>query len=267
MVDVHPPSVFPRPRATRRDESVVLGAQCVRVGSSQVGMLAGFLWARADGSRTVGDLAHAAERELRCEIPRGDVWLALDELADAGLLAERLTPPAAGGSQLTRRELLGLASAALAVLTTSLPAAVHGDDLEARTVDDLTQTEQRALREARAARSRGDAAAAEEWSSRAKQARRERVELERTSEQNTKADRAELIENAEQGPAPATPTPANRPGRPSSLDSPSADAPGMADLETGRGDPREAPGERENRYQEQELKKTQERNVKRLNEP
>ncbi len=85
----------------------------------------------ADGTRTAKQIVY--------ELPRreiGAVWRALDELADAGLLAKRLYPPAAGKAQhcrrvFSRREAFGHIAAGLAVglsVSLSLAGRASGED-------------------------------------------------------------------------------------------------------------------------------------------
>lgn len=81
----------------------------------------------ADGTRDVDAIRAAAD---------GDVWSALDALADLGLLEERVVPPA-GSSVVTRRGLLKAtavagALAAAVVVSTATPAAAQKQTTEER---------------------------------------------------------------------------------------------------------------------------------------
>jgi hypothetical protein len=63
------------------------------------------VWQLADGERTVAALAAAAEEQLGLTVTIEETWAALDALADAGALEERVAPPA-DGATLSRRRLL-----------------------------------------------------------------------------------------------------------------------------------------------------------------
>jgi hypothetical protein len=67
------------------------------------------VWRLADGRTPVGGIARAAAVETGRAADNEAVWSVLDRLADFGLLAQRLTPPA-GGAPMPRRGVLGLAA-------------------------------------------------------------------------------------------------------------------------------------------------------------
>lgn len=71
------------------------------------------LWAYLDGSRSVCEIAAAMSRDLGIRVEPEDIWRSLDGLADLGLLAHRLTPPA-GDSRVGRRRFLRAGSALVA---------------------------------------------------------------------------------------------------------------------------------------------------------
>ncbi len=67
--------------------------------------LAELVWDLSDGSRNLEALAQAASRALDRVVHREEVFSALDFLADAGLIEERVAPPVAEGN-VSRRLLL-----------------------------------------------------------------------------------------------------------------------------------------------------------------
>jgi hypothetical protein len=67
--------------------------------------LAEFVWDLSDGSCSLEGLVQAASRAFDQVIHKEEVFSALDFLADAGLLEERVTPPVAEG-KVSRRSLL-----------------------------------------------------------------------------------------------------------------------------------------------------------------
>ncbi|HKE29361.1 MAG TPA: hypothetical protein VKB88_43725 [Bryobacteraceae bacterium] len=67
--------------------------------------LAELVWDLSDGSRSMEDLAQSAGRTFDRAVPKEEVFSALDFLADAGLLEERIAPPVAVGN-VSRRSLL-----------------------------------------------------------------------------------------------------------------------------------------------------------------
>ena len=75
--------------------------------------VAAAVWAAADGSRTVDELAAVASDRVGCRVDRETVFTALDGLADAGLLVARVAPPA---GELPRRALLRSAAAGLGAI-------------------------------------------------------------------------------------------------------------------------------------------------------
>ena len=96
----------------------------------KVDAVTGYVYAHADGTRTVAELAagmHAAG------VAAADVTLvheALDRLADAGLLAERVAPPAGVSRRVLLQRLVG--GSALAALTLALG---HARSAEAAPAD------------------------------------------------------------------------------------------------------------------------------------
>jgi len=67
--------------------------------------LAELVWDLSDGSRSLEDLAQATGRALDRVVHQEEVFSALDFLADAGLMEERVAPPVAEG-KVSRRSLL-----------------------------------------------------------------------------------------------------------------------------------------------------------------
>lgn len=109
-------------RAVSAGESVVRGADGVEHMLSPLAMA---VWAAADGTRGVTDLMDAA-REVDASTDRERIFAILDDLASVGLLAERVTPPAA--PTLGRRSLfktLAATAAAAAVLTPMVASAAQ----------------------------------------------------------------------------------------------------------------------------------------------
>jgi hypothetical protein len=85
------------------------------------------VWERCDGQATVADLARRLAQEFEAPVAPAAVWLAVERLGRARLLAERPHPP--GG--LSRREVLkqlGVAAALALPLVTTIraPAAAQG---------------------------------------------------------------------------------------------------------------------------------------------
>jgi len=85
------------------------------------------VWEHCDGQATVGDLARRLSRELETPVDHQVVWLAVEQLQKAHLVAE--APRHAGG--LSRRELLkrlGVAAAMALPLVTTIrtPVAAQG---------------------------------------------------------------------------------------------------------------------------------------------
>jgi len=80
-----------------------------------------FVWQHADGTRSVNDLVRLVQVHLDADADEEVVWLALDALAEAGLLEDRLAPPA-GTQRLSRRDLMRrVATVTAGVAITSLP--------------------------------------------------------------------------------------------------------------------------------------------------
>lgn len=67
--------------------------------------LAEFIWDLADGSRDIDVLAEAASRAFDRVVEQEQIFSALDFLADAGLIEERVAPPAAE-TKVSRRSVL-----------------------------------------------------------------------------------------------------------------------------------------------------------------
>lgn len=109
-----------RPKAIRKDGMVrgtdgLLRLEIVEEGREYVlDPFAELIWDLSDGSHTIETLAEAAGRTYQREVRREEVFSALDFLADAGLLEERVTPPVAeanassvtNASSVSRRVLL-----------------------------------------------------------------------------------------------------------------------------------------------------------------
>lgn len=251
-----------RPRASHTDAPVRIVADGVHVAGHPLPPLAALVWLDADGSRDVGDLANAAALRLGVPVTEDAVWLALDMLADAGLLEERSAPPAAGQHAWTRREMLG--AAALAAVAAVVPRALAADDATAPSVEELADTARRALDEAEAARARGDSAAAAERLEAAKEANRKRTSAERDAEQHAKGERRRRFDAAPDATAPrAARDVAPRGAVGSGSAAGDAAASGTPQAEGSRPPPGPAVDDRQRHYQEQELKRTQERNLKR----
>jgi hypothetical protein len=61
--------------------------------ATAVSQLEAWVWANADGTRTIAELAGNASHSLGLLVDRDLIWRALDSLADLGLLTARVTPP------------------------------------------------------------------------------------------------------------------------------------------------------------------------------
>ena len=89
-----------QPKLIRRGTGEHTSEDLVRVklpgtdGEYALDPLAGLVWTLSDGSRTLEAVSAAAAEALKRRITREEVFLALDFLADAGLM-ERVAPPAA----------------------------------------------------------------------------------------------------------------------------------------------------------------------------
>ncbi|MFO0931672.1 MAG: hypothetical protein U1E39_03075 [Planctomycetota bacterium] len=98
--------------------------------------VAAAVWAVADGTRSVDELARAAGERVGGRVDRETVFTALDGLADAGLLTARIAPPA---GEMPRRALLRSAAAGLGAIAAgaaffaSARAASAGGDAEQST--------------------------------------------------------------------------------------------------------------------------------------
>jgi len=105
-----------------RLEMVEAGRECV------LDPLAELIWDLCDGSRSVEVLAQAAGRAFDREVPREEVFSALDFLADAGLIEERVAPPVAEAN-VSRRSLLARIApvvGAAAWVMSGIPARAGG---------------------------------------------------------------------------------------------------------------------------------------------
>ncbi len=209
------------------------------------------VWTQSDGRRSVTEIADAIYRRLGEPVTESTVWTALDELADSGLLVQRTTPPGGLPGRHTRREFLRSAAAvaAVAVLFPRLGEAEEAPAApgSARALPAL---------DAEAAPASGEDAAEQ-----AKEAYRKRSAAERDAEQRVKAKRSESFENAPARVAPRDRGPEDT-SRTGGGAGPGASAtPDLGD--TGRSNAG-SPGEIDQRYyQEHDLKRTQERNLKR----
>jgi hypothetical protein len=73
--------------------------------------VAGLVFRLADGKTPVAEIAKAVAATLEISADNETIWAALDQLADAGLIRERLTPPA-NNNPVSRRGMLHMASLA-----------------------------------------------------------------------------------------------------------------------------------------------------------
>jgi hypothetical protein len=89
---------------------------------------AGLVWKRCDGRTSVAEMALLLERELHTPVGQEVVWLALERLAKAHLLQEKLIRPS-DVALLSRRELvqMGLAAtiAVPVILSVAAPRAAQ----------------------------------------------------------------------------------------------------------------------------------------------
>jgi hypothetical protein len=122
------------PRAIRKDGMVrgtdgLLRVETVEAGREYVlDPLAELVWGLCDGSRTVDSLAHAASHACDRTVQREEVFSALDFLADAGLIEQRVAPPVAEAN-VSRRALLARIApmvGAAAWIMSGLPAKAAG---------------------------------------------------------------------------------------------------------------------------------------------
>lgn len=246
-MNVHTRTPAPKARAIATIPRLI--GDRILIDRHYVSPIAALVWTYADGSRDVAEIAGAVHRRLEQPVAESTVWSALDELADAGLLVRRVAPPAGLLARRTRREFLR-STAAVAALALLFPRT--GGAEETPIARDSTPPPL----ESEAATAAGDDATEQ-----AKEAYRKRSAAERDAEQHTKAKRAESFENA-----PARVAPRDRSPEGAARDA-GATGPGAAatpDLgDTGRSNAG-SPGEIDQRYyQEQDLKRTQERNLKR----
>lgn len=272
-------SGVPFPIARRAGVEIAIRSGRIHVGGHELPPLAALLWKYADGSRSPTRLAEDLSARLGRTIDIDSVWSGLDRLADVGLLQRRITPPGSAHGW-SRREVLHVA--AVAILAGEFPSirpapaladepAPHEESPSAdESIDELRRQELRALDEARAARQRGDGAAAAAHTERAKEASRKRSELERRGEQEAKDQRHQEIDAAR--PRRATPE-ATRAEERGPLDRRPGSRPTTGvDSERDRQEhapsvPATSRDDRREFQQEQELKNTQERNQKRLRVP
>jgi hypothetical protein len=91
---------------------------------------AAHVFKRCDGTATVPAITRSLRKELGATIDEGWVWLALDRLGKAGLLQERMSPPAERPG-LSRRELVKRAGLGLAVLLPVVTSIVAPTPVEA----------------------------------------------------------------------------------------------------------------------------------------
>ena len=85
---------------------------------------AALVWDRCDGQATVGEMTAALEKELGIKVRAEVVWMALEQLGKAQLLANRLPQPIAQGA-MSRRDVMrkiGLGAAIALPLVTSILA-------------------------------------------------------------------------------------------------------------------------------------------------
>jgi hypothetical protein len=101
-------------------------------------LTAGTIWSLCNGQRTVAEVARQASQELGAPVDESVVWLTLDQLHDAGLLAEPVENPMplAGVS---RRTLVRRASAVAAGVL--LPAIASVNARSSARADALAATE------------------------------------------------------------------------------------------------------------------------------
>ena len=85
---------------------------------------AALVWSHCDGRATVGEMANALENELSMPVRAEVVWVALEQLGKAQLLADRL-PKSAAQQSISRRAVMkkiGLGAAIALPLVTSILA-------------------------------------------------------------------------------------------------------------------------------------------------
>ena len=91
---------------------------------------ASLVWKGCDGKRSAAEIAKLLAKQSGGPISEAVVWLALRQLGERHLLAEKLTPPAAL-AKVSRREVarkLGLAAVALPLVTSVLaPTAAQAE--------------------------------------------------------------------------------------------------------------------------------------------
>jgi hypothetical protein len=86
---------------------------------ARVDKASGLVWRLADGCTSVTDIAEAVRGELGILADSETVWSALDQLADLGLILERITP-ASNYTSVSRRGALRVASLSAGVATAAL---------------------------------------------------------------------------------------------------------------------------------------------------
>jgi|SRR5882672_906883 len=153
-----------QPKLIRRGTGEHTSEGLVRVklpgtdGEYALDPLAGLVWTLSDGSRTLEAVSAAAAEALKRRITREEVFLALDFLADAGLM-ERVAPPAAE-VDLARRALLariatpalGAAAAAAIAIGPRSAKADESSYKEDRSKENSSKTQDEGRRELRSKR-------------------------------------------------------------------------------------------------------------------
>jgi hypothetical protein len=85
---------------------------------------AALVWKHCDGHTSVAEMLHVLQQELQTPVPEVVVWLALQRLGRAHLLAEPIHAPG-GGGRMSRREVmrrLGRGAAVALPLVSSIVA-------------------------------------------------------------------------------------------------------------------------------------------------
>ncbi|MBI3977355.1 MAG: PqqD family protein [Chloroflexi bacterium] len=124
------------------EETVVYDQTTLRAHA--LNRAATYVWQQCDGRRTVAVLAEGLERDLGIPAETGAVWVALDALAKAGLLAEPLPPRRV----VSRRQVLkaagkvGLAASLVpAIASITAPTAAAQSSCKANGAPCTTNTE------------------------------------------------------------------------------------------------------------------------------
>lgn len=125
-------NVMPQARnldlVTREVADEVLVYDLKRHKAHCLNQTAALVWKHCDGQNSVADIATLMQGDLSTSVDEATVWLAVERLGKANLLAERITPPA-GSPRLSRRDAmrrigLGAALAVPVVMTVIAPTAV-----------------------------------------------------------------------------------------------------------------------------------------------